>query len=69
MTWKTELNDHADIANLQVNAIADNIFTLDPIRPKNSYISAATFGLIRLRRAVTKATRAWRADSESQRAL
>ena len=46
MTWKTELNDHSDIANLQVNSIADAIFKLDPIRPKQSYITDTTFALI-----------------------
>ena len=69
MTWKTELNDHSDIANLQVNTIADNIFKVDPIRPKQSYITDTTFALIRLRRATTRARRAWTADSTSSRAI
>ena len=69
MTWQTELNDHSDIANLQVNTIADNIFKVDPVRPRKSYITDATFALIRLRRATTRARRAWTADSTSTRAI
>ena len=69
MTWKTERKDCVDMANLQVNAIADNIFKPDPVRPRRSYITDAAYGPIRLRRGVTRATRACAADSTSQRAL
>ena len=69
MTWKTELNDHVDMANLRANAIADSIFKPGPVRPRRNYITGIALGLIRLRRGVTKATRAYRADSTSERAL
>ena len=48
MAWRTELNDHVDIAALQVNVVADNTFRRDPVRPRKIYISDTTFALIRL---------------------
>ena len=57
------------MANLQVNAIADSIFKPGPVRPMRSYITDIMFGLIRLRRGVARATRAYLADSTSERAL
>ena len=66
MTWQTDLNDHVSIANLQANTIADNMFRRDPVRPRKTYITDTTFALIRLRRAVNRATRAYQADSETR---
>ena len=68
MTWKTELNDHVDIANLRVNTIADNVFRPDPVRPRTTYVTDPTLALIRLRRAANRATRAYHADATSSRA-
>ena len=49
---QAELNDRACVANMQVNAIAGNVFKRGPVRPRKSCMADATFALVRLRRAV-----------------